>query len=114
MNDLLLLAGLFVGGGLLLIALAIPLIQRRIKPNPWYGFRTRATLENEAVWYEINAYSGKRLLIAGIVIVFAAIVFALIPNLAIDVYAILVALVLGVSITIGLLQSFRYLREIAK
>jgi uncharacterized membrane protein len=113
-NDLFLLAALYIGAGLLLIAISIPLIQRRVKPNPWYGFRTPTTLKNETIWYEVNAHSGKRLLLAGIVVVIAALVFALIPNLTIDVYAILVALVLGVSITIGLLQSFRYLSRIAK
>ena len=114
MNDLLFLAVLYIVAGLILVAISIPLIQRRIKPNPWYGFRTPTTLKNEMVWYEVNAHSGKRLLVAGIVVMIAALVFALIPNLTIDTYAILVALVLGISITIGLIQSFRYLREIAK
>ncbi len=114
MNELFLLAALYIGAGLLLIAISIPLIQRRIKPNPWYGFRTPTTLKNEKVWYEVNAHSGMRLLISGIIVVIAAILFALIPDLTIDTYAIVVALVLGVSITIGLLQSFRYLSQIAK
>lgn len=114
MNDLLFLAVLYIVAGLILVAISIPLIQHRIKPNPWYGFRTPTTLKNEMVWYEVNAHSGKRLLVAGIVVMIAALVFALIPNLTIDTYAILVSLVLGISITIGLLQSFRYLSQIAK
>ena len=27
-----------------MIVIAIPLAQRRVKPNPWYGFRTPTTL----------------------------------------------------------------------
>ncbi len=114
MNELFLLTAFYVATGLLLVAISIPLIQRRIKPNPFYGFRTPTTLKNERVWYEVNAYSGRRLLIAGIIVVITAIVFVFIPNLTLDVYAILVALVLGMSITIGLVQSFRHLREITK
>jgi uncharacterized membrane protein len=113
-RDMLLLTLLYVAAGLLLAALAIPMIQRRIKPNPFYGFRTPKTLQNETLWYEVNAYSGKRLLVAGIVVTIAAILVALIPNLTIDVYAILIAIVLAISISVGLLQSFRYLNQIAK
>ena len=44
----------YVVGGLLVTALSVPLIQKRIPPNPWYGFRVRKTLENRDVWYAAN------------------------------------------------------------
>lgn len=47
-SDVLLI--LFVGGGAMLIAISIPLIQGRIGPNRWYGFRVRQTLENPSIW----------------------------------------------------------------
>lgn len=53
---------LAVALGLLLVA--IPLALRKVGPNVVYGYRTRATLANEAVWYEANAYFGKRLIVA--------------------------------------------------
>jgi len=40
-----------------LIVISIPLIQRRIRPNVWYGFRVRRTLEDPKVWYAANRYS---------------------------------------------------------
>ena len=57
---------LFVGTGLLLVALAIPLIRRRVGPNGWYGLRVEATFADEWVWYEANALAGRDLLILGV------------------------------------------------
>ncbi len=105
---------LYLIGGVAMILISIPLIQRRVKPNYWYGFRTRKTLENEQVWYEVNAHAGKRLLIAGILITLAAIVVALIPGITLDAYALSVLAVVVVSLGIGLAQSFAYLNRLTK
>ncbi len=51
----------------LLILIAIPLVLRKVPRNIVYGFRTRATLSDDFVWYEANAYFGRGLLIAGLV-----------------------------------------------
>ena len=103
---------LFIAGGFLMVALAIPMILRRIKPNVWYGFRTRKTLSNEKIWYDVNAHAGKRLLVAGVLITLAAIVCAFIPGISTDTYAWLVLAVTIVSLAIGLTQSFRYLNQL--
>jgi len=50
--------------GPLLVLLAIPLWLRLIPPNRFYGVRTRATLADEALWYEVNARSGRDLTLA--------------------------------------------------
>lgn len=50
------------------IALAIPLILRRIPPNRWYGFRTRKTRSNDRIWYEANRIAGWDLLWAGVAV----------------------------------------------
>ncbi len=57
------------GMGLLLVILAIPMLMKKVKPNIWYGFRTRKTLSDERIWYMANQYAGKALLIAGGLIV---------------------------------------------
>jgi hypothetical protein len=109
MNPLTLLFLVFVGSGLVLIAISIPLIQQRIKPNYWYGFRTRRTLGNPDIWYEVNSYAGKRLLISGIISTVAAIVLYYMPGLTIDGYAWGMLIFAVVPLTIGLAQSFRFL-----
>lgn len=59
---------IFVGLGALFVALSIPLIRRRIRPNALYGLRVRATFADEWVWYEANAKSGRDLLVFGVVL----------------------------------------------
>lgn len=114
MSDLLLLMALYVGVGLLMVVICIPLIQRRIKPNPFYGFRTPTTLKNEQIWYEINEYSGKRLLVGGLVVMLAALVFVLVPGIDVAVYTSIVTVIMLLALGIGLMQSFRYLGQLVQ
>ena len=55
-----------VAAGLLLSGLSLPLIWRKVGPNPWYGFRVRQTLEDPAVWYPVNAFAARGLLCVGL------------------------------------------------
>ena len=41
------------------------MLLRKVKPNGWYGFRTRKTLSDPKVWYEVNAVVGGDLVLAG-------------------------------------------------
>lgn len=43
----------------ILVAVCVPLLLRRVPPNVVLGFRTRATLSNESLWYEVNALFAK-------------------------------------------------------
>ena len=83
----------FMASGLLLAALCIPMIRRTLKPNAWYGVRTRATLHNERLWYDANAYAGRVLLVAALVWVGCSIGFALIPGITFDAYSVLMLIV---------------------
>jgi hypothetical protein len=56
---MLLLAGVFSGCALIVIATARPLIERRVAPNRIYGLKLKATFADEWVWYEANAASGR-------------------------------------------------------
>jgi uncharacterized membrane protein len=53
------------GSGLLFVIVGIPLWLRRIKPNSHYGFRIQQTLDDEDTWYEVNALTGRQLVIVG-------------------------------------------------
>jgi uncharacterized membrane protein len=59
---------LFVVVPLVLAALGVPLLLRRIRPNPFYGFRTRATLNDQALWFEVNARTGADMIGSGVVL----------------------------------------------
>lgn len=103
---------LFLASGGVLIGISIPLIQRKVPPNPWYGFRVRRTLEDPNVWYPVNVYSGWRMLRLGAAIMIAAVVAYFVPGLDDAWYAYLVGIVAVIGVIAGLVQSFGYLRKL--
>ena len=87
------IASLTAATGLLIFALAIPLIRRRVPPNGIYGIRTRAAFASESDWYRINAIGGRYLAISGLIIfVFGAAGFFL-PESMFHAYSISAAIV---------------------
>lgn len=113
-NGMVLLLILFVSSGVLLTALSVPLIFRKIPPNSWSGFRVRATLENEEVWYPANEYAGKRLFWVGYVTVVAAVALFLLPIPNVGIYASAVGGVVMVGLAAAVAQSFLYLRSLTE
>jgi uncharacterized membrane protein len=107
MNPRLFMVIMYVGVGLLLALLSIPLMLRRIPPNHFYGFRLPKTINNPDIWYEINAYSGQRLFASGVITAVAAMwLYALAPGLSLDIYSSIMVGVALVTLGIGLGQSF--------
>jgi hypothetical protein len=104
----------FLGSGLLLTALSIPLIRGRVRPNTWYGFRVRRTLEDPAIWYPANRYAAKWML--GVALAFTTVAAALYaaPGLDLVRYALICAAVLLTGIALAVVQSFRYLRTLGE
>jgi hypothetical protein len=103
---------LYVGGGILLVALAVPMILRRVPPNHLYGFRVPSTTDDPALWYPVNRYSGWRLLVLGLVTIAAALSFARIPGISVDTYAWTCLAVGAGGMGVVLIQSFSYLRRL--
>ena len=103
---------MFIFVGLLFVAVSIPLILRRIKPNPWYGFRTPKTLGSEYIWYEANAHSGSLMLVAGLVTAGAGVILTLLPGLSGPVRSLAGLFVMLASLGWALARSFRYLETL--
>lgn len=114
MNTTLFFLIFFSAASLLMAALSIPMIQRWIKPNLWYGFRTRKTLSDEGVWYEANAHAGQRLLVSGVVNLVALVGLYAIPFFRADLVlfnmAFLVVCVIGLMWAVS--SSLRYLQTL--
>ena len=55
-----------LGCSILLVLIAIPLALRMVPRNVMYGFRTRTTLTDDAIWFEANAHFGRRLVVASL------------------------------------------------
>lgn len=102
----------FLFTGLVFIGISIPLLYEKIKPNNWYGFRTRKTFSNEEIWYKANKYMGKDFIILGCLMVLYNLVLFVLP---IDILFFvcpgnLIISVAGISIVI--VRSFLYLRKL--
>lgn len=103
---------MYAGMGLVLAVLSVPMIARKIKPNPWYGFRVKQTLENPEVWYKVNAYTGKYLLGVGIGITAASLGLSLIPEISIDAYSLICLAIFSVLFGAAIIKSWRYMKSI--
>jgi hypothetical protein len=106
------LLALYAFGGLLLAGLSVPLILHKIPPNELYGFRIPSTIENPELWYKVNAYSGRRFLVAGLGTSFGAIILYFTSPSSVDVYALsCLGLFLGLFLW-AMITSFLYLRSL--
>src|SRR5438477_7963614 len=73
---------IYFGVGLLVAALALPMMYEKIPPNGFYGFRTPRTMSDPNVWYPANRVAGRNLALAGVIVATTAlVVFAMQKNL---------------------------------
>lgn len=105
---------LFTLTGLLLIALALPLMRRAVRPNALYRLRVAATFADERVWYDANAATGRDFTILGVVqVALALFVRGVSENVYVAVnVGLLLAGVIAVAI-IGTRRANRMLESVA-
>lgn len=101
----------FIACGLLFVALAVPLLQRRIAPNGWYGFRVPRTLDNADRWYAVNAYAARYLIWGGVATAVIACV-GFLPGISVDLYLWLMTVVVLIGPLVSLVLGLRYLRTL--
>jgi hypothetical protein len=105
------LLSLYALGGLLLAGLSVPMILKKIPPNGLYGFRLPSTVNNPAVWYDVNAYAGWRLLVVGLGSAIGSIILYYTVDSSVDAYA-LSCLGLFLALFLwAMISSFLYLRS---
>lgn len=97
--------------GLLLIALAIPLILRRIGMNSWYGVRVQKAFQSEANWYAINHMGGRWLAAAGVVVFLVGVFVVLRPPTS-DAMVVLLSLAPVLVVLLTLIPVLRYARRL--
>lgn len=59
----------FIGVGLLIAALAVPLALGKVPMNRWYGFRTPRTVSDPRLWAPVNTMAGRTMIPMGAVYV---------------------------------------------
>jgi uncharacterized membrane protein YjgN (DUF898 family) len=60
--------------GLIFLGVFMPLVQRKIGRNPFYGFRTSKTLASDKAWYAVNYAAAK----AGVYMSIGVIIFGIV------------------------------------
>ena len=100
---------MYVPLGLLIAAIAVPLMRRKIPPNSAYGFRVRRTLEDPGVWYDANAFTGRYLFRLGIGTSIASLALYFSPAIDPVAYAVACGLIVLLGVAVGVILSFRYL-----
>lgn len=105
----------FVLVGALLIGVSIPMLLRRVPPNPLYGLRVPATFADPWVWYEANAASGRDLIVNGVLLIVVAVGLAPIRSIPEPIYALCCVLVLLIGamvvVTVGWRRANRLLEQ---
>ena len=96
------------------ILISIPLVLRKIGPNVVYGYRTRATLSDPALWYEANALFGRRLIAASLVSALAALFLARPGLLAPDAFLPVSVVLLGAPVAVAGVMTSRFVGRVTK
>jgi uncharacterized membrane protein len=94
------------------VIIAIPLILRKVPRNVVYGFRIKATLQNDFVWYEANAYFGKLFIISSLVSALLIILLYFSDIVSMQYFVNASIAVLVIPSMIPVLLTFRYIKSI--
>jgi uncharacterized membrane protein len=97
---------------LLIAAMGIPLVFRKVPRNSLYGFRTKTTLRDDDTWYAANAFFGKGLILAGAITAVSMGVLYYTPNLAPDAFLKVTIATLVVPQFIMMLFTIRFIRKL--
>jgi hypothetical protein len=98
----------------LFVMLSIPLVLRKVRPNVLYGYRTRATLADETLWYEANAYFGSRFIVACLVSAAAAWYLARPGLLTPDTFLPASVVLLGAPVAVAGILTTRFVARFAR
>jgi uncharacterized membrane protein len=93
------------------IAAAVPLIQRKVKMNPWYGVRLPATFASEKGWFDINHYAGRLLFFWGCAIAGMAIIGAFLERKNWVAYNCIAFVVIAGGLALVLVKVLKYARK---
>src|SRR6185503_13333441 len=88
---------LLIGCGVV-AAVSIPLILKKVPPNPLYGFRTPRTLADRALWYRVNGFAGWAFLVAAAISAVLLVSFPASPDLVVLQFIVPVAIALFASL----------------
>jgi hypothetical protein len=96
----------------LFAVLSIPLILRKVPRNIVYGFRTCATLRDEFVWYEANAYFGRGLVVSSLISAAAVLMLYDVDGVSQRFFSVFTIAALVVPPLVATLLTLRFARSL--
>jgi uncharacterized membrane protein len=90
--------------------ISLPLIFRKVPRNPVYGYRTRATLQDDALWYDANAYFGRWFIAASVLTSAIAVVIDMWRGISPEAYLKVSILLLCAPVLIAVILTQRFIR----
>ena len=88
---------LLIGCGVI-AAISVPLILKKVPPNPLYGFRTARTLADRALWFRVNCFAGWAFFFACAVSALLLVTYPAAPDLSVLQFIVPVAAALFTSL----------------
>src|SRR5438045_6739 len=92
---------------LLCIALAIPLVRGKVRPNTLYGVRFPQSFQSNDAWFAINRFGGKRMIVWSIPLILTGIICFFLPLKSHTGLALTLGFAPLVFILIPVLESWR-------
>ena len=94
------------------VAIAIPLVLRKVPRNVVYGYRTHATLSDDRIWYEANAHFGRGMIVASVVSALLIVVLYRMQTLSPQAFMTDSIAVLVMPIVVATIATARYIRKL--
>jgi len=114
MDDTAIIFLVFTICGVSEIIQGLPLMFEKIKPNWLYGFRLPGIVENKEVWYPVNKYLGKGLVVIGsMLVVITLFLFMVELGLSFFEKTLVLLFTLIIPLVIVMIGSFNYYRELS-
>jgi hypothetical protein len=98
-------------GGLLLIAVALPLARGKVARNALYGIRFPQSLRSDEAWFAINRYGGRRLVVWAIPLILIGVVSFFLPLRSHAGLALTLGFAPLLLLLIPLVESWRFARR---
>jgi uncharacterized membrane protein len=97
-----------LGMARLLIVLAVPLALRKVPRNPVYGYRTRAAMASDGVWYGANAYFARTLIATSLCSIILGWIVDVLRPFSADAYLPVSVLIIAMPPFIAAIATRRY------
>lgn len=97
--------------GLLIAALAVPLVRGRIRRNHFYGVRFPESFQSDEAWFAINRFGGKRLLVWSVPIVLLGIAAFFLPLRSHLALTLVLAFLPVVFVLVAAVESARFAKS---